>query len=210
MSETLAIVNAWLDSLFAYGPVWVYATLWVACFVENIFPPFPGDTFIFAGGALVALGRLDLMWLMVTVNVGGMASVMALYYLGKRYGHDYFVRKNYKYFSADDVRQMESRLARYGAVLLIVSRFIVGFRSALAISAGIGRYNAGKTLIFSLVSYVAFTSLIVYIAVTLVEHLDSIDKYVTAYNWIVWPVLIGLVATFVVKRYRSVRKKRTP
>ena len=208
MLESIDQVNEYLDRFFAYGPFWVYLAIWLACFIENIFPPFPGDTFILAGGALVALGRLELGWVLLTVNTGGMLSVMVLYYLGRRFGHEYFIRKNFKYFSAEDVVKMEVRLAEHGPWVLSVSRFVFGVRSALASSAGIGRYPAGRTAFYSLISYLAFSGLLIYAAITLVENIDVIEYYLVTYNSIVWPLVLLLAGLWIYRRYRKIRQRR--
>jgi len=208
MSESIAHINQYLDYLFVYGPFWVYLVLFVACFIENIFPPFPGDSFIFAAGGLVAITRLHPVITYLVVVAGGMGSVMTLYYLGRRYGHDYFVRKNFKYFSAADIAGVEVKLKKYGAVILIFSRFVVGFRSALAIGAGIGRYRAFKMFVYSLISYLVFAGLLMYIAYKLVENVEVIDYYFTTYNRIVWPILGAAVIVYIWHRYRKFRKKR--
>jgi membrane protein DedA with SNARE-associated domain len=208
MSETVAHINHYLDYVFVYGPVWVYLVLFTACFIENVFPPFPGDSFIFAAGGLVAIARLNPVISYLVVVAGGMSSVMVLFYVGRKYGHDFFVRKNYKYFSAVDIAGVEEKLKRYGAVILICSRFVVGFRSALAIGAGIGRYNTYKMFVYSLISYMVFVGLLMYIADKLVENLDVIDKYVTTYNRIVWPVLGAVVIVYIWYRFKKFRNQR--
>ncbi|MBD3402416.1 hypothetical protein GF420_05945 [candidate division GN15 bacterium] len=208
MTESFEQIAGYVDHLFAYGPGLVYFAIFVACFIENIFPPFPGDTFIFVGGALVALDRLDLTWLVILINAGGMMSVMLLYYFGRRHGREYFLRKDYRYFSADDVRRISEKLDRHGAWVLMFSRFVVGVRTALALSAGIGNYSASKTFSYSLISYVVFTSLLMYVAITLVNNVELISSYVQAYNWIVWPTLILLVIVYIIRRYRKLKAKR--
>ena len=70
MGEDLTKINQLLDFIFTYGPFWVYLALFAACFIENVFPPFPGDSFIVGAGALVAVGRLDLATTVVTIIFG--------------------------------------------------------------------------------------------------------------------------------------------
>ena len=41
MSETLAQIDRYFDLLFAYGPFWVYLVIFLACFIENLFPDNP-------------------------------------------------------------------------------------------------------------------------------------------------------------------------
>jgi membrane protein DedA with SNARE-associated domain len=205
--DSLSHFNAYLDFLFSHGPIWAYVILFATCFIENVFPPFPGDSFVVAGGGLVALGRLDLTMTMVVIVAGGMASVMLIYYTGRNYGRDYFIRKNFRYFGADDIRRMEKKLARWGAVILILSRFVVGLRTVIALAAGIGRYPTVGMAIYTTISYILFTGLIVYLSMNLVEHFDAIAYYFGAYNKVVWPMLIVLAIGYVVRRYLAGRKR---
>ncbi len=206
MSEHPEQINQLLDYIFAYGSVWVYLAIFTACFVENVFPPFPGDSFIVAAGGLVALGRLDFTLTLLLIITGGMASVMFIYYLGRRFGRSYFIRKDFRYFSASDIEQMEERFRKWGAVVLVASRFIVGMRVVLAVVAGIGRYPVGRMILFSTLSYLLFAGLLFLAAHKLVENLSAVEYYFTAYNHVAWPLLIGLVALLIVHKVRARRK----
>lgn len=208
MGEDPIRINQLLDFIFSYGPVWVYLVLLAACFIENIFPPFPGDSFIVGAGALVAVARLDLALALATVMVGGLGSVMLIYVFGKRHGRDFFMRKDYKYFSSADIIKMEKQFERWGYLILICSRFVVGFRAALALVAGMSRYDAGKMLVFSTVSYLLFAGLLMYSAMLLVENLELLREYFAAYNMIVWPILIILVAYYILRKFRTLRQGR--
>ena len=206
MGETAGNLSHLLDSIFHYGAFWVYATILVACFIENIFPPFPGDTFIVAGGGLVGMGRLDLVTTLIVVIAGGMTSVMIVYVFGRQYGREYFLRKNFRYFSAADVVRMESWLAKWGAVILVFSRFVVGARSAIAVAAGIGEYSQVKMFVYSLVSYIIFAGLLICASMQLVGNLPLIEEYFSLYNKIIWPILGVLALSYVVYKYLKVRK----
>jgi len=209
MGDTLAQVNEYLDLLFTYGAFWVYLVLFLACFIENIFPPFPGDTFILAAAVLAALGRLELPIAFALVNIGGLSSVMLLYLVGRRYGRGFFREKNYRYFSTADIDAIDVKFERWGGLILLLSRFVVGFRSALALVAGIGRYPAGRMIVYSAISYVVFTGVLTYIAVKLVDNLDRIEHLFDRYNQIVWPVLVVACLLYVYSRYRKLRKGKT-
>ncbi|HOP07087.1 MAG TPA: DedA family protein [candidate division Zixibacteria bacterium] len=207
MHYDLAQINEFLDYIFSFGPWLVYSVIFLACFVENLFPPFPGDTFILAAGGLVAIERLSLVPAFLTVIAGGMGSVMILYLLGRRTGREFFIRHDYKYFSAEDVVVVEQKLARWGWLILVASRFVVGMRSVLAIAAGIGKYPSGRMALFSSISYVIFTALLMYVAIKLVENIDRILYYVRTYNMIVWPIVVVVVIGLVVAKVVSVRRK---
>jgi membrane protein DedA with SNARE-associated domain len=207
MGEHPLQINALLDQVFTYGPFWVYLAIFAACFFENIFPPFPGDSFIIAAGGLVALGRLDLVMSLVLIVTSGMSSVMLLYLVGRRFGRSYFVCRNFKYFSTADIARMEERFSRWGAVILIGSRFIVGMRSVLAVVAGISRYSAWRMTIFSTLSYVMFCALLFFAAFKLVENLETIEYYIRTYNRIVVTLVTILVVLWIVRKVRTRRKE---
>ncbi len=206
MSEVLVQINGYLDYLFSYGSVVVYLVLMAACFTENLFPPFPGDSFILAAGGLVASGRLDLIWSLLAIIGGGLGSVAILYGLGRRYGRDYFMRKNYRFFSAADIEAVEARFARHGGLLLIGSRFVVGMRVALAVAAGIGRYPFLKMMLHTAMSYLMFTGLLMYLGYKLVENLDRIEYYFKTYNYIGWPIVVAIIALYLFRRIQKTRK----
>jgi membrane protein DedA with SNARE-associated domain len=83
---------------------------------------------------------------------------------------------------------------------------VVGFRSALAVAAGIGRYPTLKMLVFSLLSYFAFTGLLMYIGYALVDNFGVVERYFERYNQIIWPILILIVIVYVVRRFLTLRK----
>ena len=206
MTESAVHLHHFLDALFQYGAFWVYATLFVACFIENVFPPFPGDTFIVAAGGLVAIDRLDPIVSLLACAAGGMTSIVFVYTVGRRYGRDYVIRKNFKYFSAADVERIEQRLTKWGALILILSRFVIGVRSAISLAAGIGRYPIHKMFAYSLISYLLFAGTLMYLSAKVVDNVAVIERYFILYNKIIWPILGILLAAYVVFKYRKMRK----
>ena len=206
MSDYLAYVNEYLDVIFVYGPFWVYLAIFVACFVENIVPPIPGDSFIVAAGALVSVARLDPVWAMLSVIGGGMSSVMLIYLLARRYGRDYFIEKNFRLFSRRDIEAVEHRFARQGGLLLVVSRFVVGIRVALIVAAGVGSYRIVRMFFYMLISYLLFAGLLMYLGFKLVENLDRVEYYFRTYNYIGWPIVVAVVLVYLFRRIRKIRK----
>lgn len=208
MTDLPSNMNEILDSMFYLGPLAIYTVIFLACFIENIIPPFPGDSFILAAGVLVSLSRLQLLPTMVAVVGGGLSSVMLLYFLGNRYGRSFFQRRKYRFFSIADIDRIESQLDRYGALILVFSRFAVGIRAVLALVAGISRYHAPKMFLYSLISYLIFSSLLIYMAMALVDNFDRIAGYIKAYNYVAWTMVSILVTWYVVRAMRRQKNAR--
>lgn len=207
MSEYVAQINEYLDVLFTYGPVWVYLIIALACFIENIVPPFPGDSFIVAGGGLVAASRLDPLLTLISIVGGGMLSVMVWFWVARRYGRDFFIKRNFRFFSAADIDAMEERFARSGGWLLVASRFIVGMRVVLIISAGIGNYSTARMVLYSGISYLLFGGCLMYLGYTLIEHVERIDYYFRTYSYIAWPIVVAIILFFAFRRVQKIRNR---
>jgi membrane-associated protein len=206
MSDYLPQINAWLDTVFAYGSLWVYLAILVACIIENFFPPFPGDAFVVAAGCLVALNRLDPFWSLVVTCVGGMLSAVTLYAVGRHFGRGYFIRKNYRFFSANHIARAEKKFERYGGLILVSSRFIVGLRVALLVGAGIVVYPATRMVFYTLCSYVLFSSVLMLLGYKLVEHLDRITTFLATYNYIAWVIIVAFAVWYLFRRAKKARR----
>ena len=81
-----------LDLVKQTEPIYIYLVLFGMAFLENIFPPLPGDTFTIIGGYLAASGKLDLVTTLAVVSIGTLMSVMIIYVFGYRHGRRSHVR----------------------------------------------------------------------------------------------------------------------
>lgn len=206
MEQSLELINQFLDRLFAYGPFWIYLTLFLALFIENIFPPFPGDFFTLAGGALAAAGRLNIFLVFLLVYLGGILSILLLYQLGYSYGRDFFIRKNFRYFNTADIDRLEIWFRKRGAWLLILNRFIVGARAVIAVVSGIGRYDKTKMILFISLSFFIFNGILLFGSYILVVNFDTIAEYYRVYEKTVWPIIFALLITFIL--FKIIRTKK--
>lgn len=206
MEQSLELINQFLDRLFAYGPFWIYLTLFMALFIENIFPPFPGDFFTLAGGALAAAGRLNIFLVFLMVYLGGIFSILLLYQLGYSYGREYFIRKNYRYFNSADIERLDIWFRKRGDWLLILNRFIVGARAVIAVVSGISRYDRTKMFIFISLSFLIFNSILLFGSYIFVVNFETIAEYYRVYEKTVWPIIIALLVSFIL--FKIIRTKK--
>jgi membrane protein DedA with SNARE-associated domain len=100
---------------------------------------------------------------------------------------------------------MDKRLARWGWLVLLFSRFVPGVRSVIALSAGIAQYPLAKMALLSTISYFIFSSLLLIASTKLFANLDSVVRFIALYNKIIWPILIILVLWYVIFKIRRMR-----
>ena len=84
------MIDFFLNLLSTHGPLIAYCLLFLSAFVENIFPPIPGDTVVLFGAYLVGRGELSFVPVFLTTVAGSFIGFMAIYYLGLKKGRDFF------------------------------------------------------------------------------------------------------------------------
>jgi membrane-associated protein len=133
------------DLVASYG-VWVYAILFAIIFAETglvVTPILPGDSLLFACGALAATGVLDL-WLvsglLVTAAILGDA---VNYSVGHYVGPRIFSAEDHAGFwhrmlNRDHLRQAHEFFERHGGKAIVLGRFVPIVRTFVPFVAGAG------------------------------------------------------------------------
>ena len=126
-----------------YG-LWVYALLFAIVFAETglvVTPFLPGDSLLFAAGALAAIdtsGTLSAPLLCVVLAVAAIAGNTTNYHVGRWIGPPAFSGR-YRYLKVDYLRRTEAFFARWGSWTIVLSRFAPIIRTCAPFVAGIGR-----------------------------------------------------------------------
>jgi membrane-associated protein len=120
----------------------IYVVLFTVVFVESgLLVGFflPGDTVLFTAGLLAADPDrgLSLPVLVAGVLVAAVAGDAVGYWTGRRLGRPWLLRKAGR--GARHVERAERFYARYGALAVVVARFIPWVRTFTPIVAGVGR-----------------------------------------------------------------------
>ena len=140
-----------------YG-AWSYGVLTVIVFCETglvITPFLPGDSLLFAVGALAASGafRLDLVIaLLITAAVVGDAVNYAVgHYLGPKVltSAHRFLRKEY-------LERTHRFYAKYGGKTIVLARFVPIIRTFAPFLAGVGRMSYPRFAVYNVTGAVAW------------------------------------------------------
>lgn len=132
--------------------IFLYGILFLSAVVENLFPPIPGDTITAFGAFLVGAGILDYGYVYLATTMGSVIGFMALYFVGRALKREFFIRKNYKAFSAESIVKAETWFSRWGYYIVLANRFMPGIRSVISIVSGISRLNYIYVTLLALVS----------------------------------------------------------
>jgi membrane protein DedA with SNARE-associated domain len=110
-----------------------YAGIFLANFVEGIGIPLPGQTLLMAGAVLALEGHYDIR---VVVGVALCASFLGPclgFWLGRRGGRKLLV---HGWVNEKHLQQVEQFFRRHGILLILLSRFVDGFRQLTPVVAG--------------------------------------------------------------------------
>src|SRR5437879_3501540 len=86
-------IDVHLNQLIANYGIWSYAILFTIVFAETglvVAPFLPGDSLLFAAGALAASGSLDPLWLFMTLSIAAIAGNTTNYWIGAAIGPGVF------------------------------------------------------------------------------------------------------------------------
>lgn len=188
--------------------VTIYILVFVSALIENIFPPFPGDIITLVGAFLAGYGSLGYIPLFLFVVGGGMTGAMLLYYLGRTKGRLFFIKYNRSYLRMENLHRIESWFKRWGILVLVVSRFIAGFRSVVAISAGIGSVPVPRMTFFTLLSFCLWNTLLIGGMFLLRSNWRKLVEVIKSYNTALIIISALVVTTWLVIIYRRSTVKK--
>jgi membrane-associated protein len=146
-----------------YG-VLTYAILFVIIFCETglvVTPFLPGDSLLFAAGALSAsLGILNPVLLIVVLSIAAIAGDTVNYLIGAYIGPKVFER-NSRFLKKEYLDRTNEFYAKYGGKTIILARFVPIVRTFAPFVAGVGKMNYGRFITFNVVGGIVWVVIFV-------------------------------------------------
>src|SRR5579863_8106258 len=152
--------------LALYGG-WIYAILFLVIFAETglvVTPFLPGDSLLFAVGALAAVdssGKLSAPLLTVLLASAAVLGNFVNYSIGRAIGPPAFSGR-YRLLKVEYLRRTEEFFVRYGGLAVALSRFMPIIRTFAPFVAGIGRMPYPRFLAYNLLGGVSWVVLFVW------------------------------------------------
>jgi membrane-associated protein len=151
----------------AYG-VWVYAFLFLIIFAETglvVTPFLPGDSLLFAAGALSASSGAFNMWLLVPLLI--VAAVLGdavNYAVGNAVGPRIFTASDqtsfwHRLLNRDHLAKAHAFFERYGGKAIVLGRFVPIVRTFVPFVAGAGTMTYGTFAFFNVAGAVIWVGI---------------------------------------------------
>lgn len=161
-------IDAHLAFLVAQYGTWIYAILFIIVFCETglvVTPFLPGDSLLFAAGALAALttNELSVALLILLMVCAAVLGDAVNYDVGRLLGKRLFSNAQSRIFKQKYLQQTQAFYRRYGGKTIILARFLPIIRTYAPFVAGISnmpyRHFAFFNLIGALLWVLIFTLL---------------------------------------------------
>ncbi len=136
-----------------YG-TWTYAILFVVIFCETGFvvtPFLPGDSLLFAAGALSALGAIDLGLLIILLATAAVAGDTANYWIGHYVGPKVFHEEHARFWNKEYLNRTHHFYEKHGGKTIVIARFLPIIRTFAPFVAGIGSMTYSRFILYNVV-----------------------------------------------------------
>jgi membrane-associated protein len=202
-----------LTSLAAEYGAWLYALLFAVIFAETglvVTPFLPGDSLLFVAGTVVAGtgASLNVHLLVALLIVAAILGDSVNYAVGRWIGPKVFEHES-RWIRRDYLAQTQAFYDRYGAITIVIGRFVPIVRTFAPFLAGVAGMHYPRFLAYNIVGGILWVASLVY-AGYLFGNIpwvrDNLSLIVVA---IVVVSLIPAVLTFV-KEWRSRRAQDRP
>lgn len=134
---------------------WTYAILFIIIFCETglvITPFLPGDSLLFAAGAVAAMdgNPINILFLVPLLLIAAFTGDNTNYFTGRFLGTKVY-EKDYKLIKRKYLDETHAFYEKHGGVTLVIARFMPIIRTFAPFVAGVGTMSYRKFLIFCII-----------------------------------------------------------
>jgi membrane-associated protein len=147
-------IDIHLASITAEYGIWAYVILVLIVFAETglvVTPFLPGDSLLFAAGAICALGTLNVWLLMGLLIVAAILGDAANYSIGRNLGHQLLRSRLQRFIKREHIERTHAFYEKHGGKTIILARFMPIVRTFAPFVAGIGSMTYSRFAVYNIV-----------------------------------------------------------
>ncbi|MEA2076752.1 MAG: DedA family protein [Candidatus Marinimicrobia bacterium] len=200
----MELFHSVLEFFSQLQPIHYLLLVMLAYFIENVFPPLPGDTMLVFTAYVFGLyfGRNEFIWLYVFSITGAVLGFMMMVFLGHHFGRQFFVEKNFKFANSNFMTKAEKYMDHYGVLMVLGNRVFFGMRPVIGLVSGMSKMRWYNTLILVTVSSLVFNAAFILLGYVLGENWELIESILQNYTVFTIIALLALLI-FIIIRIRK-------
>ena len=146
-------VNDYLKLIIDWFGPYTYLILFTIIFCETglvVTPFLPGDSLLFAVGALAGGGFLNIWAAYLLLLAAAILGDSSNYWLGRHFGPKVFSKESSRFFNPAYLEKTRQFYAKHGKKATIIARFVPIIRTFAPFVAGVGKMHYGTFLLYSI------------------------------------------------------------
>ena len=154
-----------LGELVNYFGLWTYFVLFLIIFCETglvITPFLPGDSLLFAIGALSAGNQFNIVAIVIVLTIAAIIGDTVNYHIGKYIGPKVFHKDNVRFLNKKHLIKTHEFYERHGGKTIIIARFMPIIRTFAPFVAGMGSMSYARFIVYNIVGGVLWVALLVF------------------------------------------------
>lgn len=143
---------------------WSYAALFAVIFVETglvIMPFLPGDSLLFAAGAVSAFGWLEVIPLFILMAVAAVVGDTVNYWIGHYIGPRAF-SGNIRFLKKEYLDRTQAFYEKHGGKTIFLARFVPIVRTFAPFVAGVGKMRYSYFFSYNVFGGIVWTALFIF------------------------------------------------
>ena len=189
-----------------YGTL-TYLIIFLIVFCETglvVTPFLPGDSLIFALGALAAGGDLDIALISGVLMVAAIIGDTVNYHIGKYVGPKVFTQAGSRFFKKEHLMKTHAFYEKHGAITIIIARFIPIIRTFAPFVAGIGIMSYGRFIVYNITGAIMWVA----IFITSGYFFGNLPMVRKNFTLVIMAIIVISVIPIVIEGYKAWKESR--
>ena len=197
------------ESIIAAAGPWA---LLVVCFIvfaeTGLLVGFllPGDTLLVISGLLTHTSLVfgvDIWWVCLAIGLAAFLGGEVGYFIGHKFGPSIFERKESGLFSVKNVERTNAFFERFGALAIILARFVPIVRTFAPVAAGVGHMNYRRYSLYNAIGALIWGTGLTF-GGFLLGYIPPLADFVIEYIDVI--LLIAVACAVVPTAYHAIRQ----
>lgn len=200
-----------INEILGLPPLVLWVFFCFSNFLENIFPPWPGDTITVFSGFISSTQNAPISFYSVVLAtfLGNLLGALVMYYFGERFLL-FLKRTKIPFLSSlyheENLRKTLVWFRKYEIVVVLVSRFSAGIRFFVSIVAGMSKMNIIKFVVLYSIAISMWCGMLLFGGSFLGTNWNQIIVILSYYNQTIGLILLFLILYFL---YQMLKKRNT-
>jgi len=146
-------IDKYLSLLVQQYGILTYVILFLIIFLETglvVTPLLPGDSMLFAAGAIAAIGSMNIFTLLIVVYFAAILGDTVNYHIGKKIGKKILEKEEVRFINKEYLKKAQEFYEKHGSMTIVLARFIPIIRTFAPFVAGIGEMNYLKFIPYNM------------------------------------------------------------